>query len=93
MSKWRAAAKVDKNQPEIVKALRKIPGVTVQTKMDDILIGYKGVNYWIELKESKPSPSQIKYSQYKLWAEWQGQYLIAWELGQILELIGIRPHV
>lgn len=44
MSKHRYAASVDKNQPEIVKALRKIPGVTVQVGMDDILIGRNGMD-------------------------------------------------
>ena len=51
MSKWRRAGKIDANQPAIVKALRKIPGVTVQTGMDDLLVGYKGFTYWYELNE------------------------------------------
>ena len=97
MSKWRKAAKVDSNQPEIVKALRLIPGVTVEVNHDDLLVGRLGQNYWIELKEpetvspvtGKVRPSAIKDSQHKLLVEWQGQYAICWELEQILEIIGV----
>lgn len=44
MSKHRYSPRSDANQPEIVKALRKIPGVTVQVGMDDILIGRNGMD-------------------------------------------------
>ena len=40
----------DKNEKDIVTALRKIPGVKVQTDINDILIGYRGKNFWIEIK-------------------------------------------
>lgn len=98
MSKHRRAAKVDANQGEIVTALRAIPGVTVQLGMDDILIGYRGVNYWIEIKEpdsvstvtGEVRPSCIKDSQHKLVAEWKGQYDICHDIGQILKIINIK---
>lgn len=94
----RRAAKIDKNQNEIVKELRSIPGVTVQVSMDDLLIGYKGANYWIELKEpgtvSKTTgeirDSAIKPSQHKLRAEWKGHYKIVYCIEQILSEIGIQ---
>ena len=50
MSKNRYSARADANQPEIVKQLRKM-GMSVQCNMDDILIGWKGKNYWIEIKD------------------------------------------
>jgi len=98
VSKHRRAAKIDKNQPEIVKALRKINGVSVQLGMDDILIGYKGINYWIEIKEpetvsnvtNEVQPSKIKPSQHELLANWKGQYHICWNIDQILKIIGIN---
>ncbi len=101
MSKHRRAAKIDANQPAIVKALRAINGVTVQVSMDDILIGYKGANYWIELKEpdcvSKKTGeinySAIKDSQHKLLAEWKGQYNICYNIDQILKIIGITDVI
>jgi len=97
MSKHRRAAKVDANQGDIVKALRAISGVTVQLSMDDILIGYKDVNYWIEIKEpdsvspvtGEVRPSAIKPSQHKLVAEWEGQYDICHDIDQILLIIGV----
>jgi hypothetical protein len=60
MSKYRQAAAVDSNQSKIVKALRKIPGVSVHTGVDDIFVGYSrknigffctvNFNYWYEIK-------------------------------------------
>ncbi len=97
MSKHRRAAKIDGNQPEIVDALRDIPGVTVQVGMDDILVGYKGITYWFEIKEpecvsnvtGQVQPSKIKDSQHKLLAEWKGHYQIVWHIQQILKAIGL----
>ena len=95
--KHRRAAKIDANQPEIVKALRKIPHVTVQVGMDDILVGYRDKTYWFEIKEPETvstvtgqvQPSKIKDSQHKLIAEWKGHYQIVWNIDQILEAIGV----
>jgi hypothetical protein len=97
MSKYRRAAKIDSNQNEIVKELRKIPGVTVEVNHDDILVGYKGKTYWYELKDEsavskktgKILESSIKDSQKKLRAEWAGHYKIVSSLEEILKDIGI----
>ena len=98
MSKHRQAAKVDSNQSGLVKSLRKIPGVTVYLDVDDILLGYKGVNYWYEIKDPDKAFNKdmtfkkgaIKDSQIKLLAEWKGHYKIVWSLDMILEDIGIQ---
>ena len=87
MSKWRRAAKIDANQPEIVKALRKIPGVTVELGMDDILVGYKGKTFWYEIKVSEKA--DVKPSQVKLNSDWRGHYKIVWSLEMILKDAGI----
>lgn len=99
MSGHRRAANIDKNQPEIVKALRDINGVTVRLSMDDILVGYKGVNYWFEIKEPRHLNKKgeiceyaIKDSQRKLLAKWKGHYKIVWSLKQILDDIGIASQ-
>ena len=98
MSKFRRSSnRSDENQDEIVKALRGINGVSVEMGHDDILVGYKGRNYWIELKNpeaisnvtGQPMPSKIRKSQYKIRETWCGQYDIAWTLEQILKVIGI----
>jgi len=93
VSKYRQAARVDENQADIVKQLRQL-GFTVQTGMDDILVGAKNRTFWFEIK----TPNQVKQdgsfkagaikdSQIKLAAEWKGHYAIVHSLEQILEQI------
>ena len=91
MSKWRRAAKVDANQPDIVKALRKMPGVSVEVGHDDIIVGYRGLTYWYEIKEpgtvcanGEIRESAKKPSQRKLEAEWTGHYRIITSIDDIL---------
>jgi hypothetical protein len=83
----RRAAKVDKNQQEIVAAFRKL-GATVQDLsavgkgVPDLLIGWRGVNYLVEVKR-KPERGKVKPSECKLteaqvvWhGQWKGQVCI-----------------
>lgn len=91
----RRKKKVDRNQGEIVKQLRAIPGVTVELDHDDILVGRNGKNYWFELKD----PDQVSKrtgeilesakedSQVKLEENWQGHYQIVWSFDQIWKVI------
>jgi len=93
------AKKTDANQSEIVRDLRTIPGVTVRTDVDDILVGFRGTTYWYEIKsndavnrkgevyESCKRPSQKKYA-----AEWKGHYRIVSSLQQILEELNIHQQ-
>jgi len=94
MSKYRKDYnKADANQPGIVEALEKIPGVTVQTGMDDILVGYKGKTFWFEVKIDEAhanANSKTVRNQQKLAEEWKGHYSIIWTLDMILEDIGIK---
>ena len=93
MSRNRFAANIDKNQPEIVKELRKIPGVQVELNHDDILVGYNGMTFWYELKNEdsvskktgKIRQSAKKESQIKLENEWTGHYRIVSSLQEILD--------
>ena len=59
---------MDKNQNDIVKELRKIPGLSVQLDVNDILVGYQGKTYWYEIKENPTSA--VKDSQYQISKEW-----------------------
>ena len=94
MSKNRYSARADANQPEIVKQLRKL-GMSVQCNMDDILVGWQGKNYWIEIKDPEKTlnkdgsykSTSLKDSQKKLLAEWKGQYHVCHSLEQILEVM------
>jgi len=94
VSKFRQAARVDANQPEIVKKLRQI-GATVETGKDDILVGYRGKTFWFEIKDEdavskktgKILESEIQDSQKKLRREWRGHYRIVHSFEQIAEEI------
>lgn len=97
MSKNRYSARTDENQKEIVKELRRIPGVKVEVDHDDIFVGYKGRNFWYEIKNTeelskktgKIKESAKKDSQKELEKSWTGHYEIVWSLDQILEEIGL----
>ena len=84
MSKFRRAAKIDANQPEIVKELRKL-GYSVEVGHDDILVGYNGKTYWFEIKTSEKA--KVKESQIKLMSEYKGHYSIVWTTEMILKEI------
>jgi hypothetical protein len=100
MSHPRRKKKIDSNQTELVRQLRSIPGVTVVTDKDDLLIG-RVVNgeprtFWVEIKNpavvkknGELQKSALRNSQKKIKQEWKGQYLVAWTLEQILQEIGI----
>ena len=97
MSKHRYNARVDNNQKEIVDVLRTVPGVSVEPGHDDILVGFRGVTYWFELKSSnavskrsgKVLESRKKKTQRELEASWNGQYAIVASLDEILKEIGV----
>lgn len=76
----RRSGRVDENQPEIIKQLRKL-GVTVQPLSavgggcPDILCGYRGVNTLIEIKNPLKPPNQRQLTKDQVtWHNlWRGQ--------------------
>jgi hypothetical protein len=86
MSKYRRAARIDTNQPQIVKELR-ARGLSVELDHDDILVGHNGITYWYEIKTSEKAV--VKESQKKILAEYKGHYKIVWSTEMILEDMGI----
>jgi len=72
------AKKADRNQPEIVKAFRDL-GCTVQhlhtvgKGCPDILVGYEGFNYLIEIKDGEKPPSARKLTKDE--KEWHDKWL------------------
>lgn len=94
----RRAAKIDSNQREIVKALRQIPGVTVEPGHDDILVGFRGVTHWFEIKRPEAVSkrtggvrgTEITDSEKARIETWKGHYAVVWSVDQILEAIGIN---
>ena len=90
--------KRDQNEKNIVNMLEAIPGVKVETGHDDILVGYKGCNYWFEIKtpdkftnsgELKNRNRKTEQKQIDLSQNWPGHYQIVSTLDEILIAIGV----
>jgi len=92
----RRAAKVDANQPEIVAALRKA-GCTVEhlhavgAGCPDLLVGYRGHNYLVEVKDGAKPPSARKLTpdQVKWHGSWRGSVTVACNVSEAFEAVGI----
>lgn len=90
----RRAAKTDANQEEIVAALRKI-GASVQPLhavgkgCPDILVGWRGMNSVLEIKDGSKPPSARKLTddQEKWHAEWRGQVTVVENIEQAIEAV------
>jgi hypothetical protein len=86
----RIAAKVDRNQAEIVAALRQV-GATVQhlhtvgQGCPDLLVGFRGVNYLLEVKSSGGcfTPDEQAWHQ-----AWSGEIHIVYSARAALQVIG-----
>ena len=96
----RRAAKVDANQAEIVKALRAV-GAKVQSLAavgdgcPDLLVGFRGLNYLIEIKDGDKPPSKraLTDDQVQWHAAWTGQIAVAKSVSEALASIGARSNM
>ena len=87
-------ARVDKNQKQITKYLRDL-GATVQPLhmvgrgVPDLLIGWKGKNILVELKDGSLVPSRRKLTDdEKEWHEtWRGQAVIANSFDELIKIL------
>ena len=94
----RRAAKVDANQREVVAALRDA-GATVQLLhavgegCPDLLVGYKGLNMLLEVKDgSKPPSAQKLTPQQEIWhRDWRGHRVVVNSPEAALGAIGMLP--
>lgn len=85
MSINRYAKRRDENEPEIVKALRTI-GATIKRLDDvDLLVGWHGRNFLLEIKTAK---GPLKPSQEDMVRSWRGQYEIVRSVDEALKVIG-----
>ncbi len=79
---FRRAARVDDNQPEIVKAFRALGWyVLIISQLKnccDIIVSKNGRTIAVEIKDGAKTPSQQKLSagELKFQSEWQGEYAI-----------------
>lgn len=92
----RYAARVDGNQPEIVKGLRAFGAtVTVTSQLKnafDILVGYRGSLFIMEIKDGDKPPSQTKLTEGELRAKASYEkvgvkYNVVYDLGQAIDVI------
>jgi hypothetical protein len=93
--KW--AARVDANQPAIVKALREAgasvaPLHTVGGGVPDLLVGIDGVNLLLEVKDGNKVPSaRVLTPQQAEWHRtWAGQVTVANSIAEALAALRKR---
>ena len=87
-------ARVDSNQPEVVAALR-AAGATVHCLhsvgggFPDIIVGYRGVNYLMEIKDGRKPPSRRRLNKLEAkWHDaWRGQVCVVESVEDALAVI------
>lgn len=92
----RRKPRLDLNQPGIVKTLRDLPGISVQSLaavgggVPDIVVGYKGRNYLVEIKNANMPASgrQLTPAESAWHQNWTGQVAICETVSSILKQIG-----
>lgn len=92
----RRAAKIDANQPEIVEALRAVgasvqPLHTVGGGVPDLLVGWRGANLLMEVKDGSKPPSarELTPPQQKWHQTWRGQRIVVTSKAEALAALGI----
>lgn len=86
--------KVDANQKEVVKVFRQL-GCSVQhlhmvgSGCPDIVVGYRGANYLIEIKDGDKSPSRRKLTpdEQEWHDEWKGHVCVVESLHDIQDFL------
>src|SRR4030095_2362561 len=95
-AEMRRAAKVDRNQSEIVTALRDVgasvqPLHTIGQGCPDVLVGYRGMNFVLEIKDGKAPPSKRRqtHDEQDWFEEWKGEAMIVESVDDALRAIGV----
>lgn len=91
----RRAARVDGNQSSIVAALRSVgasvePLHMVGRGVPDLVVGFRGENYLLEVKDSAQAPSKRRLTEDEVrWHEkWRGRAAIVEDVDSALRAIG-----
>jgi len=93
----RRAARIDANQTQIVSALRSV-GASVELLSavgkgcPDLLVGYRGVNLLMEVKDGKKPPSERKLTSDQIvWhTEWKGVVFLVTSVHDALDALEIK---
>jgi Holliday junction resolvase len=90
----RLKARVDSNQKKIVSELRELGCSILHTHQlgkgaPDIIVGYNGNNYLIEIKDGNKTLSQQKLTKDELHfqSNWKGAYFVCNSTKQIKEIL------
>ena len=78
-------AKRDENEQEIVDALRAVGASVLLIDDIDLIVGFRGVNYLLEVKTAT---GKLNKKQEKFFRGWVGQVNIVRTVDQALGLIG-----
>jgi len=91
---YRRNAKVDANQKEIVHAVSALDGVTVEVigKPLDLVIGYEGRTYIVEIK-NPDGKDKLEPDQETFFKTWTGHAAVARTAADCLRIIGFRYDV
>lgn len=89
-----AGKRVDRNQSEIVEALRGIGATVAITSslgkgFPDIVVGYRGNNFLIEIKDWQqiPSKRRLTFDESEFHATWRGQVCIVETISEAINLV------
>jgi hypothetical protein len=77
----------DANEPEIMKALKSVGATIIKLDRVDLLVGYSGTNFLLEVKNPL-GRNKIEDSQQWLLDNWKGQYKIVRSVEEALTAIG-----
>ena len=78
-------AKRDENEPEIVEALEAVGASVLRLDDVDLLVGFRGINYLLEVKTPK---GKLNKKQQKFFRSWVGQVNIVRTVDDALYRIG-----
>lgn len=88
--------RIDRNQPEIVKALRKSGCSVLHLHIigrgcPDILVGFRNKNYLFEIKDGDKPPSAQKLTpaEKKFFMMWDGQVNVIKAAEDALKIMGL----
>ena len=87
--------KTDSNHKELMDMIRKIPNTSVFSThtlgkgFPDIVIGYKGMNYLVEIKDgNKPKSAQkLTVDEIKFHEHWKGQIITCNNFDCIIQML------
>lgn len=91
------AKKIDRNQPELVNQLRKIPGLTVAHThtigkgFPDLAVGFQGKTWLFEVKDPSNIPSQRKLTpDEEQWhKKWTGHVATVETIEDVMRILNI----